>query len=61
LLFLSGEISMGVPAGRAAVVRLLLAVEKSAEAVVPAGIVRVAGKGRTQSGGEERPCSWGSR
>jgi hypothetical protein len=71
LLFLSGEISMGVPGcptrvlvgweGTAAVARSLLAMEKSAEAVVPAGIGLVAGKGQTQSRGEGRPCSWESR
>jgi hypothetical protein len=56
LLVLSGEISTGVPGcpvtlgvlagwcGTAASERALLAVEKSAEAVVPAGIV-IAGKG----------------
>lgn len=68
MLFLSGEISMGVPGcpaivvvgweGTAAVVRSLLAVEKSAEAVVPAGIGLVAGKGQTQSRGKGRSCSW---
>jgi hypothetical protein len=61
LLLLSGEVSTGVPVGTAVVVRLPLAVEKSAEVVVPAGIVQVAGKGRTQSRGEGRPCSWESR
>jgi hypothetical protein len=62
LLFLSGEISMGVagcPAGALALIvgwvatvaagRSLLAVEKSAEAVVPTGIGLVVGKGRTRS------------
>jgi hypothetical protein len=56
LLALPGEISAGVPGcpvtlgvlagwcGTVAVERLLLAVEKSADAVVPAGIV-IAGKG----------------
>jgi hypothetical protein len=54
LLVLPGEISTGVPdaspfgfarwCGTAVVERLLLAVEKSAEAVVPAGII-IAGKG----------------
>jgi len=58
---LSREVSMGVLGGTAAVVRLSLAVEKSAEAVVPAGIVMVAGKGRTRSRGNERSCSWESR
>ncbi len=51
---------MGVLSGTVVVVRLLLAVEKSAEAVVPAGIVVVAGKGRTQSRGVGRSCSWES-
>jgi hypothetical protein len=37
--------------------RLLLAVEKSAEVVVPAGSV-VAGKGRTRSRASGRSCSW---
>jgi len=60
LLSLSGEVSMGVLSGTVVVVRLLLAVEKSAEAVVPAGIVVVAGKGRTQSRGVGRSCSWES-
>jgi hypothetical protein len=61
LSFLSGEISTGVLGCPITVVvfvgwrrtvlaeRLVLAVEKSAEAVVPAGIVVVAGKGRTRS------------
>jgi hypothetical protein len=40
--------------GTAVVVRPPFAVEKSAEAVVPAGIVLDAGKGRTQSRGDER-------
>jgi hypothetical protein len=54
LLVLPGEISTGVPdapsyglagwCGTAVVERPLLAVEKSADAVVPAGIV-IAGKG----------------
>jgi len=54
LLVLPGEISMGVPdassfgfagwCGTAVAERLLLAVEKSADAVVPAGSM-VAGKG----------------
>ena len=58
LSFLSGEISAGVlgcPSiaivgwqGTVAAVRLLLAAEKSAEAVVPAGS-KIAGKGRTRS------------
>jgi len=61
LLLLSGEVSTGVPQGTAAAVRLLLAVEKSAAAVVPAGIEQVAGKGQTQSRGEGRPCSRESR
>ncbi len=52
---------MGVLSGTAAVERLSLAIEKSAEAVVPAGIGMVAGKGRTQSRGDERSCSWESR
>src|SRR5262249_59699363 len=58
---LSREISTGVAFATAAVVRLLLAVERSAEAVVPAGIVVVAGKGRTQGRGVECSCSWESR
>ena len=59
---LSREISTGVSMlETAAVVRLSSAVEKSAEAVVPAGIVMVAGKGRTRSRGNERSCSWESR
>ena len=50
MLFLSGEISTGVSvSGTAAVVSPLLAVEKSAEVVVPAGIGWLAGKGRTRS------------
>jgi hypothetical protein len=36
------------------------AAEKSAEAVVPAGIAGVAGKGRTQSRAAGRPSSWES-
>ena len=58
LSFLSGEISAGVlgcPSiavvgwqGTVAAVRLLLAAEKSAEAVVPSGS-KIAGKGRTRS------------
>ena len=55
MLVLLAEISAGVPdapslrfagwCGTAAFVRAPLAVEKSAEAVLPAGIVMVAGKG----------------
>jgi len=52
---------MGVLCWTAVVVRLSSAVEKSAEAVVPVGIGWIAGKGRTQSRGEGRPCSWESR
>ena len=54
MLVLPGEISMGVPdapsvwfagwCGTAVLVRASLAVEKSADAVVPAGII-IAGKG----------------
>ncbi len=58
MLSLSGEVSAGVPRGTAAVARPQLAVEKSAAAVVPAGIGQHAGKGQTQSRGEGRPCSW---
>jgi len=47
--------------GTAGTERWLLAVEKSAAAVVPAGIGLVAGKGQTQSRGEGRPCSRESR
>jgi hypothetical protein len=67
---LSREVSVGVvgcpssPLGlfvgweaTVAVVRLLLTVEKSAEAVVPAGVVVVAGKGRTRSRARGRSCS----
>ena len=43
--------------GTAVVERSPLAVEKSAEAIVPAGSL-VAGKGRTRSRGAGRPCSW---
>ena len=62
MLALPGEISTGVPgcpstpAGvlvgwyrTAAFVRALLAVEKSAEVVLPAGIAWLAGKDRTRS------------
>jgi hypothetical protein len=62
LLALPGEISTGVPGcpsaplgalvgwcGTVASVRALLAVEKSAEVVLPAGIVWLAGKDRTRS------------
>ena len=56
MLVLPGEISTGVPdaspdvwfagwCGTVAAERQLLAVEKSAEAVLPAGIVWLAGKG----------------
>lgn len=71
MLLLSGEISMGVVgclAGAVALIagwvatvvagRLLLAVEKSAEAVVPTGIGVVVGKGRTRSRASGRSCSW---
>ena len=61
MLFLSGEVSMGVPTGTAVVARPLLAVEKSAAAVVPAGIGLVAGKGQTQSRGKGRLGSRESR
>ena len=62
MLALPGEISTGVPGcpsapcgvlvgwyGTVASVRALLAVEKSAEVVLPAGILLVAGKDRTRS------------
>ncbi len=42
--------------GTVLAVRLVLAVEKSAEAIVPAGSF-IAGKGRTQSRGAGRACS----
>ena len=67
---LSREISVGVvgcpssPVGlfvgweaTARAVRLSLIAEKSAEAVVPAGVVLVAGKGRTRSRASGRSCS----
>ena len=64
---LLAEISAGVPdapsvwfagwCGTAMLVRASLAVEKSAEAVLPAGIF-IAGKGRTRSRGAGRSCSW---
>ena len=57
MLALPGEISTGVPdappygiagwCGTAVLMRALRAVEKSAEVVLPAGIVWVAGKDRT--------------
>jgi len=72
-LVLSREISAGVArcsvgadapfAGwdvMVAVERLLLAVEKSAEAVVAAGLM-VVGKGRTRSRAPGRSCSWPSQ
>ena len=43
--------------GTAVLVRASLAVEKSAEAVLPAG-VDIAGKGRTRSRASGRSCSW---
>jgi hypothetical protein len=49
LLFLSGEVFMGVPTGTAAVARPLLAVEKSAAAVVPAGIVLRPGRAKRRA------------
>jgi hypothetical protein len=64
LLVLFVEVSMGVPdassfwfagwCGTAMLVRAWLAVEKSAEAVLPAGIA-IAGKGRTRSRGDRTP------
>jgi hypothetical protein len=68
LLVLLVEVSAGVsgcPAalgviagwdGTVALERALLAVEKSAEVVVPAGSL-IAGKDRTRSRGAGRPCS----
>lgn len=49
MLFLSGEVSTGAPSGTAAVVRPLLAVEKSAAAVVPAGIVMTPGRAKRRA------------
>jgi hypothetical protein len=72
LLVLPGEVSAGVPGcpvtlgvfagwcGTAVVERLLLAVEKSAEVVLPAGSM-AAGKDRTRSRGAGRSCSWDGR
>ena len=72
MLALPGEISTGVPGcpvtlgvlagwcGTAAVERPLLAVEKSAEVVLPAGSL-IAGKDRTRSRGAGRSCSWDGR
>jgi len=69
-LVLFGEISTGVsgcpsaPSGvfvgwceTAMLARAPLAVEKSAEAVLPVGILSVAGKGRTRSRASGRSCS----
>ena len=68
MLVLLVEISAGVPGcpvtlgvlagweGTAAFVRALLAVEKSAEVVLPAGSL-IVGKDRTRSRGAGRPCS----
>ena len=72
LLVLSGEVSAGVLGclvtlgvfagweGTAMLERASFAVEKSAEAVLPAGL-QVAGKGRTRSRGAGRSCSWDGR
>ena len=69
LLVLLAEISAGVPGcpvtlgvlagweGTAAPRRASLAVEKSAEVVLPAGSL-IAGKDRTRSRGAGRSCSW---
>ena len=46
--------------GTVALVRALLAVEKSAEVILPAGLL-VAGKDRTRSRGAGRLCSWDGR
>jgi hypothetical protein len=66
LLVLLAEISTGVPdapsfwfagwCGTATFERTLLAVEKSAEVVLPAGSM-IAGKDRTRSRGAGRSCS----
>jgi len=66
LLVLLAEISAGVPdapslwfagwCGTAAFVRASLAVEKSAEVVLPAGLL-IAGKDRTRSRVSGRSCS----
>jgi hypothetical protein len=68
LLVLLAEVSAGVPGcpvtlgvlagweGTATLARASLAVEKSAEVVLPAGS-RVAGKDRTRSRGAGRSCS----
>ncbi|MGZ6670056.1 MAG: hypothetical protein ACXVH3_35950 [Solirubrobacteraceae bacterium] len=56
-------VTLGVLAGwegTAALVRALLAVEKSAEVVLPAGLL-VAGKDRTRSRDAGRSCSWDGR
>jgi hypothetical protein len=70
LLVLLAEISTGVPDApsfwftgwcwTATFERALLAVEKSAEVVLPAGSM-IAGKDRTRSRGAGRPCSWDGR
>jgi hypothetical protein len=72
LLVLLAEISAGVPGcpvtlgvlagweGTAALERASLAVEKSAEVKVPAGL-QVVGKDRTRSRGAGRSCSWDGR
>jgi hypothetical protein len=43
--------------GTAVLVRAALAEEESAEAVVPAGVMLMAGKGRTRSRASGRSCS----
>ena len=56
-------VTLGVLAGwegTAMLVRASLAVEKSAEVVLPAGLV-VAGKDRTRSRDAGRWCSWDGR
>ena len=55
MLFLSGEISTGVPFGKVAVVRPLPAVERSPEAVVPAGIGRWCREGPNVEPGRRTP------
>jgi len=72
LLVLLVEISAGVPGcpvtlgvfagweGTAMLVRVSLAVEKSAEVVLPAGSI-AAGKDRTRSRDAGRSCSWDGR
>ncbi len=72
MLVLLAEISAGVPGcpvtlgvlvgwdGTVALERVLLAVEKSAEVVLPAGLL-IAGKDRTRSRGAGRSCSWDGR